>query len=136
VRTTPTTPRTDHSDLFFVKDLIDGCSQLNATHKSCGAIALSSMKWNFECCAREGDYHHDRFTQRCNDFRLMKSRSRRARQRIAASEGMAPATIGTAAMHRANCSAAADRVTAMTITRNGPHLVRQGLHPGRETKWK
>jgi hypothetical protein len=57
-------------------------------------------------------------------------------QRIAASEGMAPATIGTAAMRRGNCSAAADRVTAMTITRNGPHLVRQGLHPGRETKWK
>jgi hypothetical protein len=63
------------------------------------------MKWNFECCAREGDYHHDRFTQRCNDFRLMKSRSRRA-----------PATIGTAAMRRGNCSASADRVTAMTIT--------------------
>jgi hypothetical protein len=37
------------------------------------------MKWNFECCACERDYLHDRFTQRCNDFRLMKSRSRRAR---------------------------------------------------------
>jgi hypothetical protein len=33
------------------------------------------MKWNFECDARERDYLHDRFTQRCNDFRLIKSQS-------------------------------------------------------------
>jgi hypothetical protein len=27
------------------------------------------MKWNFECCARKGDYLHDRIARRRNDFR-------------------------------------------------------------------
>jgi hypothetical protein len=36
-------------------------------------------------------------------------------RRIAVGDGMAPATIGTAAMPYDNCSASADRVTAVTI---------------------
>jgi len=50
-------------------NLLDGCLRSNSTRKSCGAVASSSMKWNFECCARERDYLHDRLPQRCNDFR-------------------------------------------------------------------
>jgi hypothetical protein len=126
--------------LLLVKNLPDGCSQLNATHKSCGVIASSSMKWNFECCARERDYLHDRFTQQRNDFCLIKSQSRAQEpnrcRRIRRERRSDSHSVGTAAMPYDSCSAPADRVTAMTVTQNEAPLVRQGLHPGRETKWK
>src|SRR3981081_1057965 len=55
-------------------------------------------------------------------------------QHIAAGEGMAPATIGTAAMRRGNCSAAADRVTAMTITRKRAPPGASGAAPRERSK--